>query len=151
MDKTDIKILGTLQKNSEISLRKMGIIAGINSPSAVARRIDAMRRDGIITNNVSLINYKKLGFQFYTVTFVRAKYGKEYYKDLGKTLASLPGVISVDFLLGDIDFIMHTVNRNADEYQNLLDQLSTIEGIERTDSHIVLENFSRDNYSNIKL
>ncbi len=151
MDKTDIKILGTLQKNSEISLRKMGIIAGINSPSAVARRIDAMRRDGIITNNVSLINYKKLGFQFYTVTFVRAKYGKEYYKDLGKTLASLPGVISVDFLLGDIDFIMHTVNRNADEYQNLLDQLSTIEGIERTDSHIVLENFSKDNYSNIKL
>ena len=151
MDKTDIKILNALQKNSEMSLRKIGIVAGINSPSAVSRRIDAMRRDGIINNNVSLINYKKLGFQFYTVTFVRAKYGKEYYKDLGKTLASLPGVISVDFLLGDIDFIMHTVNRNADEYQNLLDQLSTIEGIERTDSHIVLENFSRDNYSNIKL
>ena len=150
MDKTDIKILNALQKNSEMSLRKIGIVAGINSPSAVSRRIDAMRRDGIINNNVSLINYKKLGFQFYTVTFVRAKYGKEYYKDLGKTLASLPGVISVDFLLGDIDFIMHTVNRNADEYQNLLDQLSTIEGIERTDSHIVLENFSRDNYSNIK-
>ena len=141
----------TLRKNSAISLRKIGISAGINSPSAVTRRIDSMKREGIISNTISLINYKKLGFQFYTVTFVRAKYGKEYYKDLGKTLAGLPGVISVDFLLGNIDFIMHTVNRNADEYQKLLDQLSKIDGIERTDSHIVLYNFSSDNYSNIKL
>ncbi len=145
-----MKILGIIQRNSEISLRKIGIAAGLNSPSAVARRIDAMRSEGIIGNSISLINYKKLGFQFYTVTFVRAKYGKEYYKDLGKTLADIPGVVSVDFLLGDIDFIIYTVNRNADEYQKLMDRLSTLEGIERTDSHIVLQNFSRDNYSNIK-
>ena len=145
-----MKILGIIQRNSEISLRKIGIAAGLNSPSAVARRIDAMRSEGIIGNSMSLINYKKLGFQFYTVTFVRAKYGKEYYKDLGKTLADIPGVVSVDFLLGDIDFIIYTVNRNADEYQKLMDRLSTLEGIERTDSHIVLQNFSRDNYSNIK-
>ncbi|WMT50716.1 MAG: Lrp/AsnC family transcriptional regulator [Ferroplasma sp.] len=150
MDSIDMKILEILERNSEISLRKIGIAAGLNSPSAVARRIDAMKKEGIIGNSISLINYKKLGFQFYTVTFVRAKYGKEYYKDLGKTLAGLPGVISVDFLLGDIDFIIYTVNRNADEYQKLMDRLSTIEGIERTDSHIVLQNFSRDNYSNIK-
>lgn len=145
-----MKILGIIQRNSEMSLRKIGIAAGLNSPSAVARRIDAMRSEGIIGNSISLINYKKLGFQFYTVTFVRAKYGKEYYKDLGKTLADIPGVVSVDFLLGDIDFIIYTVNRNADEYQKLMDRLSTLEGIERTDSHIVLQNFSRDNYSNIK-
>ena len=145
-----MKILGIIQRNSEISLRKIGIAAGLNSPSAVARRIDAMRSEDIIGNSISLINYKKLGFQFYTVTFVRAKYGKEYYKDLGKTLADIPGVVSVDFLLGDIDFIIYTVNRNADEYQKLMDRLSTLEGIERTDSHIVLQNFSRDNYSNIK-
>ena len=145
-----MKILGIIQRNSEISLRKIGIAAGLNSPSAVARRIDAMRSEGIIGNSISLINYKKLGFQFYTVTFVRAKYGKEYYKNLGKTLADIPGVVSVDFLLGDIDFIIYTVNRNADEYQKLMDRLSTLEGIERTDSHIVLQNFSRDNYSNIK-
>ncbi|MCL4452802.1 MAG: Lrp/AsnC family transcriptional regulator [Candidatus Thermoplasmatota archaeon] len=150
MDSIDMKILGIIQRNSEISLRKIGIAAGLNSPSAVARRIDAMRSEGIIGNSISLINYKKLGFQFYTVTFVRAKYGKEYYKDLGKTLADIPGVVSVDFLLGDIDFIIYTVNRNADEYQKLMDRLSTLEGIERTDSHIVLQNFSRDNYSNIK-
>ncbi len=145
-----MKILGIIQKNASLGLRKIGIGAGLNSPSAVARRIDAMRRDGIIGNSISLIDYKKLGFHFYTVTFVRAKYGKDYYKDLGRTLAAIPGVISVDFLLGDIDFIIYTVNRNADEYQKLMDRLSTLEGIERTDSHIVLQNFSRDNYSNIK-
>ena len=146
-----MKILGIIQRNSEISLKKIGVAVGLNSPSAVARRIDAMRSDGIIGNSISLINYKKLGFHFYTITFVRAKYGKDYYKELGKHLAGLPGVISVDFLLGNIDFIIHTVSRDADEYQTLLDQLSKIEGIERTDSHIVLQNFSRDNYSNVKL
>jgi Transcriptional regulators len=63
----------------------------------------------------------------------------------------LPGVISVDFLLGDIDFILYTISRNSIEYQHLMDKLSTMEGIERTDSHIVLQNFSRDNYGNLKL
>ncbi len=41
------------------------------------------------------------------------------------------------------------VNMMLAQYVNTY-RLSTLEGIERTDSHIVLQNFSRDNYSNIK-
>ena len=151
MDNIDIKILSILQKNTDIALRKIGLATGLNSPSAVARRIDAMKKEGIIKNNVAIIDYKKIGYDFYTITFVRAKYGKEYYKDLGKTLMEIPGIISVDFLLGDIDFVLYTITKNPEEYQKLMDKLSTIEGIERTDSHIILQNFSRDNYSNLKI
>ena len=146
-----MKILGILQKNTDIALRKIGIAAGLHSPSAVARRIDAMKRDGIIKNSIAVIDYKKIGYDFYTITFVRAKYGKEYYKDLGKTLSQIPGIVSVDFLVGDIDFVLYTITKNPEEYQKLMDKISTIEGIERTDSHIVLQNFSRDNYSNLKI
>ena len=63
----------------------------------------------------------------------------------------IPGIISVDFLLGDIDFVLYTITKNPEEYQKLMDKLSTIEGIDRTDSHIILQNFSRDNYSNLKI
>ena len=151
MDKIDLKILGMLHKQSNTSLRKIGIMTGLNSPSAVSRRIEAMKRLNIIKNNIAIIDYKILGLDFYTITFVRAKYGKEYYKGLGKKLMDLPGVVSVDFLLGDIDFVLYTISRNSDEYQKLMDTLSTMDGIERTDSHIVLQNFSRSNYGNVNL
>ena len=151
MDNIDLKILSILQKNTDIPLRKIGLATGLNSPSAVARRIETMKRDGIIKNSVAIIDYKKIGYDFYTITFVRAKYGKEYYKDLGKTLTEIPGIISVDFLLGDIDFVLYTITKNPEEYQRLMDKISTIEGIERTDSHIILQNFSRNNYSNLKI
>jgi Lrp/AsnC family transcriptional regulator for asnA, asnC and gidA len=151
MDDTDLKILSILHRNSSLALRKIGILTGLNSPSAVSRRIEEMKKNGIIKRSIALIDYKKIGFDFYTITFVRAKYGKEYYKDLGKALMEIPGVISVDFLLGDIDFILYTISKNPEEYQKLMDRLSTMEGIERTDSHIVLQNFSRDNYCNLKL
>ena len=151
MDKIDLKILGMLHKQSNTPLRKIGIMTGLNSPSAVSRRIEAMKRLNIIKNNIAIIDYKILGLDFYTITFVRAKYGKEYYKDLGKKLMDLPGVVSVDFLLGDIDFVLYTISRNSDEYQKLMDTLSTMDGIERTDSHIVLQNFSRANYGNVNL
>ncbi len=151
MDEIDRKILSVIQRNSDIELKKIGVISGLNSPSAVSRRIGYMKNAGIIENNISLIDYKKIGFSFYTITFVRAKYGKDYYKDLGKALMVLPGVISVDFLLGDIDFVLYTINRDAEEYQKLMDVLTTMDGIVRTDSHVILTNFSRDNYSNINL
>jgi len=151
MDKIDMQILNIMQRNSDVQLRKIGIATGLNSPSAVSRRIEAMKRLNIIKNNISIINYKNLGFDFYTITFVRAKYGKEYYKELGNRLMELSGVISVDFLLGDIDFVLYTITKNSVEYQHLMDKLSTIEGIERTDSHIILQNFIRDNYGNLKL
>jgi DNA-binding Lrp family transcriptional regulator len=128
MDKIDLKILGMLHKQSNTPLRKIGIMTGLNSPSAVSRRIEAMKRLNIIKNNIAIIDYKILGLDFYTITFVRAKYGKEYYKDLGKKLMDLPGVVSVDFLLGDIDFVLYTISRNSDEYQKLMDTLSTMDG-----------------------
>lgn len=151
MDKTDLKILSVLQQDADIRLKKIGILAGLNSPSAVSRRIEVMKNKGIIKKNIALVNYKSLNYNFYTITFVRAKYGKYYYKDLGEKLKNIQGVVSVDFLLGDIDFVLYTVNKNAEEYQKLMDTLSTIDGIERTDSHVISENFSRDNYANIKL
>ena len=75
MDKIDLKILGMLHKQSNTSLRKIGIMTGLNSPSAVSRRIEAMKRLNIIKNNIAIIDYKILGLDFYTITFVRAKYG----------------------------------------------------------------------------
>jgi Transcriptional regulators len=59
-----MKILNIIQRNSSIQLRKIGIATGLNSPSAVSRRIEAMRRLNIIKNNISVLNYKKLGFDF---------------------------------------------------------------------------------------
>jgi Lrp/AsnC family leucine-responsive transcriptional regulator len=151
MDETDFKILSILQKDADTSLKKIGLMAGLNSPSAVSRRIEAMKKAGIIKKDISIIDYKSIGYGFYTITFIRAKYGKDYYKELGKKLQNISGVISVDFLLGDIDFILYTISKNPEEYQKLMDTLSTLNEIERTDSHVILENFSRDNYCNVKL
>ena len=62
---------------------------------------------------------------------------------------SIKGIISIYFLLGDIDFVLITLNKSKEEYEYILEQLTKIEGVERTDTRTVLRVFKEGDYDSV--
>ncbi|MHB1650083.1 MAG: Lrp/AsnC family transcriptional regulator [Thermoplasmataceae archaeon] len=149
LDLHDRKILELLLENSDMPLREIGIRTGIFSPSAISRRIDRLKRRNIIGKNAPRINYGNLGFNFVTITFVRAKYAPGYKETVARKILGIRGIVSIYFLLGDIDFVTVTISKNKEDYERILDELTDIEEIERTDSRTVLNTYKEYDISSI--
>ena len=151
VDELDLRILNLLKDNCDISLSEIGRRIGIFSPSAVSRRIKELRDQGLIKKNVSLLDYEKLGYDFLTITFVRTKYSKNYAEKIGEKLKALPNVIGAYFILGDIDFVLITVNRTRKQYLETMEKLTAMEEVERSDSRVVAYSLKDIDFSNINL
>jgi len=149
MDNFDLRILKKLEMNAKLSLKDIGRNVGLFSPSAISKRISILEKEGYIKNYRAILDYQKLGYNFMTVTFIKAKYAPKYSEEIAKKLVKIKGVISVYFLLGDIDFVLITINKTKDDYARILDELTNIVEIERTDSRTVLKVFKEYEYDNI--
>ncbi len=125
VDLFDLRILSVLKDNSEISLSDIGKRVGIFSPSAISKRIHELKREGYIKKSIALLDYEKLGYE------------KNCAQTIGEKLKRLPNVVAIYFILGDIDFIMLTVNKSRKEYLATMETLTGMEEIERSDSRVV--------------
>lgn len=132
-------------------MKDIGMKVGLFSPSAVSKRIRNLQKEGYIKKIHAEIDYGKLGFGFQTITLIRGKYGPGYKEAIAKKLQEIPGVISIYFLLGDVDFVIYTVTKNKDEYSKILDKLSSIPEIERSDTRTILEVYREMDFSSLKV
>ncbi|MHB1470333.1 MAG: Lrp/AsnC ligand binding domain-containing protein [Thermoplasmataceae archaeon] len=80
---------------------------------------------------------------------MRAKYSDDYMRSVANQIKEIDGVISVYFLLGDIDFVLLTRSKSKEDYENILSKLTKIVEIERTDSRTVLKVFKEHDYSSV--
>lgn len=151
MDTFDRRILKLLATNSKMTLKDMGRKVGLFSASSISKRISALEEEGYIKNYKAEVDYEKLGYNFLTITFIQAKYRYNYSREIGRKLSEIPGVVGVYFILGEIDFVIFTISKNKDEYSQILDQVSQIEGIERSDTRTILETHKSYSLSGLEM
>lgn len=151
MDIFDRRIIKLLAANSKTTLKEIGRRIGIFSASSISKRISSLEKEGYIKGYTAEINYEKLGFNFITATFVQARYRYNYSREIGRMLSKIPGVVSVYFILGEIDFVVITVSKSKEDYAHILDQISQIDGVQRSDTRTVLEVHKDYSLSNLDL
>lgn len=151
MDNFDRRILKVLQEDSSLSLKEIGMKVGLFSPSAISKRINILKNNGYIKKTGAVIDYGKLGYSFTTLTLIRGRYGSNYKDTIAEKLNKIKGVVSVYFLLGDVDFVIYTVTRNKDEYSKILDTISSIPEIERSDTRTILETYKEMDFGSIEI
>ncbi len=151
MDIFDKRILKIMQEDATLSLREIGRRIGLYSPSAISKRIENLKNQGYIKKISATLDYSKLGFSFVTLTLIRGKYGLNYKDIIAEKLKKINGVISIYFLLGDVDFVIYTITKNKDEYSKILDQISSISEIERSDTRTILETYKEMDFQNIDI
>ncbi|EQB65896.1 MAG: AsnC family transcriptional regulator [Thermoplasmatales archaeon I-plasma] len=151
MDEFDKRILKILREDATLSLKEIGKRVGLYSPSAISKRIETLKMNGYIKKITATIDYSKMGFSFVTITLIRGKYGGNYKDVIAEKLKKIPGIVSVYFLLGDIDFMVQTVSKGKDEYSKILERISSINEIERSDTRTILQTYKEMDYGTVEI
>jgi Lrp/AsnC family leucine-responsive transcriptional regulator len=134
LDELDCKLLRELQ----VDCRSLQEIADkISTPvSTLHYRVKKLEKDGVIKGYSAILDPNKVGFQFLTIIHVIAHHGPSF-EDLAYQIADTKGVMNVYWTYGDVDFFVVARARSQDEYNRIVRKIMNIDGVQRTNSHVV--------------
>ncbi len=143
LDKIDLEILRILQEDCRTPIS--AIASQLNIPkSTIHYRIKRLEEAGVIEGCYAKVNPEAVHKDYLTITLVRARYGPGYHERVGKKLASIPGVWAVYFVLGEIDFVVLARHKNLDSVRKMIESFLSIEEIERTSTHVIVQVIKED-------
>lgn len=139
LDQTDRRILEFLQTNPGINASELGEKIGL-SQSAVWRRIQSLREEGVIRDQPVKLDREKVGLN--TMVFAHVKltsHGRSNLKDFSDAVSEYPEVLDCYVLLGNVDFLLRIVTEDIKAYEQFFfEKLSQLPGIQEVNSSIVM-------------
>ncbi len=135
VDAVDERILAELERDSRASFRKLAARLGL-APATVIARTRRLEREGVITGFGARLDFQKLGFDYMGVTEITIRKGA--LLEVQRKIAQLQGVVSVFDVTGQSDSIVFSRCRSRSEFSALLKKILSLENVERTNTHVVL-------------
>lgn len=123
IDRTDRRILDIVQHNNLTPHRKIAESVGLSTP-AVTRRLQRLRREGIIREDVSLVDAAALGRPLTVIAQVSLdREGPADIDALRESFRCCPQVQHCYYVTGDTDFILILNVSDMAEYEELTRRL----------------------------
>jgi Lrp/AsnC family transcriptional regulator len=139
MDKKDKLILATLQGDATQTVGEIADRVGL-SKSACWRRIQILEEQGIIGARVTLLQQEKLGLDLTVYSAIRThEHTAEWFERFYEMVSSMPNVMEVHRLSGDIDYLMRAVVPDMQSYDEMYKQM-----IANVDLYDVSSSFSME-------
>ena len=139
LDHTDRRILGLLQQEPGINAAELGEKIGL-SQSAVWRRIQSLREQGVIKEQPVKLDREKVGLN--TMVFAHVKltsHGRSNLAEFSAAVSKYPEVLDCWLLLGNVDYLLRIVTEDIKAYERFFfEKLSQLHGIQEVNSSIVL-------------
>lgn len=137
-DKTDLSILTLLQQNAAMPYTEIAKKVHV-SPGTVHVRMKKMEDQGIVKGSELRIDYSKIGFD--VTAFLGVYLQKSsYYDQALKDLKNIPEVVNVHYTTGTYSMFVKIMCRDTNHLREVLhDKLQKVNGIERTETIISLE------------
>jgi Lrp/AsnC family transcriptional regulator len=139
LDQTDRRILEWLQNEPGINASELGEKISL-SQSAVWRRIQRLRDEGVIKEQPVKIDREKVGLN--TMVFAHVKltsHGRGNLADFSDAVREFPEVLDCYVVLGNVDFLLRIVTEDIKAYEQFFfEKLSQLPGIQEVNSSIVL-------------
>lgn len=143
IDDLDKKILALVSKNARVPYLEVARECNV-SGAAIHQRIQRLMKLGVITGSEFIINPKSIGLS--TCAYMGIYLQKAALaNDVLKKLEEIPEIVECHYTTGGYSLFIKVVTRDNEHLKNILaDKLQRIEGIERTETFISLEeNFKR--------
>lgn len=139
LDPTDRRILELLQSEPGINAAEIGERISL-SQSAVWRRIQGLRDEGVIHDQPVKIDREKVGLN--TMVFAHVKltsHGRSNLAEFSEAVKAYPEVLDCYVVLGNVDFLLRIVTEDIKAYEQFFfEKLSQLPGIQEVNSSIVL-------------
>lgn len=139
LDHMDKKILALIQADASLTSADIAERVGL-SQSPCWRRIKHLEEEGYISRRVTLLDRKRLGFNFMVFVHVNLQaHDHQTLPQFEEAIRRCPEVVEVYTLLGAKDYLLRIVVPNLDVYEKFYrEKLSQMPGVRETSSTIVL-------------
>ena len=123
MDRKDKLILAALQDDATQTVGELADKVGL-SKSACWRRIQILEEAGIIGARVTLLDQEKLGLHLTVYSAIRThEHTADWFGGFYKMVSSMPNVMEVHRLSGDIDYLVRAVVPDMRSYDEMYKQM----------------------------
>ncbi len=120
MDKKDEKLLTLLQENSRASLKILGKKIGLSIDST-KKRIEKLKKSGVISGFKILIDPKCLGYEIVAVNKIKLSHVTKKDREMFISyLINLPRCIELIATSGEYDFTCVLIAENTDSFNELM-------------------------------
>ncbi|MEB3754536.1 Lrp/AsnC family transcriptional regulator [Acinetobacter sp. MD2(2019)] len=139
LDKTDLSILNTLQKDGRISNTKLAEQLSLSEASCW-RKQKNLEENTIIEGYQAILNRKKLGLGVMAfVQIVCSQHDEKSTKAFEFIIQSSPNVLSCHNITGETDFLLQVVAKDLDDYSRFIEKvLRKLPGVINISSSISL-------------
>jgi Lrp/AsnC family transcriptional regulator, leucine-responsive regulatory protein len=121
LDKTNWKLLETLQQNARVSYSELAKIVNLSVPSVV-ERVRKLEEMGLILGYHTRVNLAVLGFGLKAV--VRFSGTGSQMLEIARVVQSMPEVIEAHRMTGDTCFLAVVQVESTSHLETLLDRMS---------------------------
>ena len=139
LDATDARILDLLQQDASLSIAEIAERVGLSS-SPAWRRIERLKKAGIILRQVTLLNQEKLGLTFEVFATVKLQLpSRENLETFEAAIAGWPEVVECATVTGAVDYMLRVVTRDMHAYDDFLrDKMLALGLVSDVQSRIVM-------------
>ncbi len=138
IDKTDLQILELLVQDAKKPYTEVARRVHV-SPGTVHVRMNKMEEAGIVEKTTLRINYSKLGYDITAFIGIYLEKSALYEKVLTR-LKEIPEITSIHYTTGNYSMFIKIHCRDTNHLKEVLhDKMQQVEGIERTETMISLE------------
>jgi len=139
IDDVDRAIIDLLQGNARLSAVDIASQLKNISPRMVRYRIEKLSEAGILLFT-TIINTKKLGYSIQAHVFLRCESAQ--ILNVVNKLKEYDQVTCAKVVTGDQDIIITVIARSLEDFNKfLLKEVQQLNGVHRTESHIILEEY----------
>jgi DNA-binding Lrp family transcriptional regulator len=139
LDAVDVRILELLQEDAGLSIAEIADKVGLSS-SPAWRRIERLKRDKVITQQVTLLDPEKLGLTFEVYATVKLQLPtRENLEKFELAVADWPQVVECAMVTGAVDYVLRVVTRDMHAYDDFLrDHMLALGLVSDVQSRIVM-------------
>ena len=135
LDEIDQKIIRVLEKDARTSLRKISELVDV-SLGTVSNRVKKMERNGVIMGYSVILNPDEIGWELNVVIGLRIQKGRLI--EIQEKIAKDSRVHGVYDVTGDFDSMVIARAKNRNDLDDLSKNVLSIDGVERSITHLVL-------------
>ena len=127
MDAIDIKLLGLLQHNAELTIQELSKEVHL-STTPCWKRINQLKNNGYINKTVSLVDRKRVGANVTAMVSIKVNnQNQERISIFAKTIQDIPEVIECYRMSGETDYLLKVVVSDIESYdafyKNLIEKV----------------------------
>lgn len=139
LDAVDARILDLLQQDASLSIADIAERVGLSS-SPAWRRIERLKKAGVIQKQVTLLDQEKLGLSFQVIASVKLQLpSRENLERFESAIADWPEVIECALVTGAVDYMLRVVTSDMHAYDDFLrDKMLALGLVSDVQSRIIM-------------